>query len=248
MAIGVHLFADAHQHFPKGCDGYYSLLLLNASSPVGLSWQTSILPFVEQSALWGKVVAAHLAQPSGYSSEHLAVMATPVKLFVCPGEGRPTATDGFGIIYGLTTYRGVAGTHLGSNDGIFHVDLVVRPTDVTDGLSQTLLIGERPSGPNGDYGGWYANWGFQVCPLTQILPAGPFGWVPQEAVGCDPRVPSFAPGQPDSLCSVGHYWSVHPSGANFALADGSVRFIPYASSRLLPEMATRAGGEIIMVD
>jgi prepilin-type processing-associated H-X9-DG protein len=44
-----------------------------------------------------------------------------------------------------------------------------------------------------------------------------------------------------------HFWSPHPGGANFALADGSVRFLPYAANDVLPALATRAGGEVAAV-
>ena len=40
------------------------------------------------------------------------------------------------------------------------------------------------------------------------------------------------------------FWSLHPGGANFAFADGSVRFLPFAADSVLPALATRAGGEV----
>jgi prepilin-type processing-associated H-X9-DG protein len=41
-------------------------------------------------------------------------------------------------------------------------------------------------------------------------------------------------------------WSFHTGGANFALGDGSVRFFNYsAGTRVILDMSTRAGGEVI---
>ena len=34
-------------------------------------------------------------------------------------------------------------------------------------------------------------------------------------------------------------------GANFALADGAVRFLPYNADRILPALCTRSGGEVV---
>jgi prepilin-type processing-associated H-X9-DG protein len=40
-----------------------------------------------------------------------------------------------------------------------------------------------------------------------------------------------------------HFWSLHPGGAHFLFADGSVRFLAYSADSSLPALATRAGGE-----
>jgi prepilin-type processing-associated H-X9-DG protein len=63
----------------------------------------------------------------------------------------------------------------------------------------------------------------------------------------DDRCPSngyrFVPGRPGSQCDVYHFWSLHPGGANWLFADGSVRFLRYDADSVLPALATRAGGE-----
>lgn len=48
-------------------------------------------------------------------------------------------------------------------------------------------------------------------------------------------------------CDTFHFWSPHTAGSNFALCDGSVRFIPYTASNIMPALATRAGGELASV-
>lgn len=35
------------------------------------------------------------------------------------------------------------------------------------------------------------------------------------------------------------------SGANFAFADGSVRFLSYSANPIMPALATREGGEVV---
>ena len=45
------------------------------------------------------------------------------------------------------------------------------------------------------------------------------------------------------------YWSLHPGGANFLFADGSVRFIKeYVGFTIFKSLATRAGGEVLSSD
>lgn len=145
----------------------------------------------------------------------------------------------------MTSYLGVAGTERHQEDGIFHKNLAVRISDITDGTSNTLMIGERPAGPNGIYAGWYAWWGSSVCRSAQILPVGPNDWIPREGVGCRPEPISFRPGQIGNACDLNHYWSPHSTGANFAFADGSVRFLRYDADPIMPALATRAGGESV---
>ncbi|QDU22132.1 hypothetical protein ETAA1_41080 [Urbifossiella limnaea] len=42
-----------------------------------------------------------------------------------------------------------------------------------------------------------------------------------------------------------HFWSPHPGGANFALADASVRFLRYDADAVMPALASRAGSEAV---
>jgi prepilin-type processing-associated H-X9-DG protein len=44
-----------------------------------------------------------------------------------------------------------------------------------------------------------------------------------------------------------HFWSLHSGGANFAFADGSVRFLRYEAAAIMPALATRAGGEVVVL-
>ncbi|MBY0230310.1 MAG: DUF1559 domain-containing protein, partial [Gemmataceae bacterium] len=69
--------------------------------------------------------------------------------------------------WALKTYVGVAGTGLFADDGIFHYGLEVRMVAITDGASNTLMIGERPPGPQGYGGGWYTRQGC-TCPSNAI--------------------------------------------------------------------------------
>jgi prepilin-type processing-associated H-X9-DG protein len=227
---------------PQGCaylDHRDPLYFQNQST---LSWQTSILPYVEQDALWELAWQAHRQDPSGAGPLHARVGSHPVPIYLCPAE--PQQTGGWDELrWGLTSYQGVAGTSVWRKDGIFHKDFTVRFADVTDGTSNTLMIGERPPGPRGIYGAWYDDWGNTVCPLSAILSAGKINsWAPDD---CLPVPGPLRSGRIDNVCDVTHFWSLHINGANFAFADGSVRFLPYSASTVLPGLATRAGGEVV---
>lgn len=57
----------------------------------------------------------------------------------------------------------------------------------------------------------------------------------------------FSAGALGRYCSVFHYWSLHSGGANFAFCDGSVRFLAYSANSMLSALASRAGGEIVLI-
>ena len=60
-----------------------------------------------------------------------------------------------------------------------------------------------------------------------------------------PPVAFFQRGDLKNACSINYLWSHHPNGSNFALGDGSVRFISYTASQLLLPLSTREGGESV---
>jgi prepilin-type processing-associated H-X9-DG protein len=46
-------------------------------------------------------------------------------------------------------------------------------------------------------------------------------------------------------CGALHFWSTHGAGSNFAFADGSVHFLRNSAATILPQLATRAGAEVV---
>jgi prepilin-type processing-associated H-X9-DG protein len=63
-----------------------------------------------------------------------------------------------------------------------------------------------------------------------------------------PRLFGGGPFNVNDLCSFDQLWSFHTGGANFALGDGSVRFIAYSGNAIIMTyLATRAGGEVVEV-
>jgi hypothetical protein len=55
----------------------------------------------------------------------------------------------------------------------------------------------------------------------------------------------WGPGDPNNFCNVNHYWSPFVAGGNWGFGDGSVRFIGYSASPVMPALATRNGGEVV---
>jgi prepilin-type N-terminal cleavage/methylation domain-containing protein/prepilin-type processing-associated H-X9-DG protein len=115
---------------------------------------------------------------------------------------------------------------------------------VTDGLSNTVMIGERPPSPDFRYG-WWLQSGFDVRVGSQenyITYWDSNG----NGTGTSCVQPAyFGPGNNTNYCSFNHLWSWHTGGGNFAFGDGSVRFLTYSANQILIPLSTRAGGEAV---
>jgi prepilin-type N-terminal cleavage/methylation domain-containing protein/prepilin-type processing-associated H-X9-DG protein len=135
----------------------------------------------------------------------------------------------------------------------------VRMGQVTDGLSNTLMVGERPPSKDLIFGWWFAGFGISgdgdgdvVLGISERFENGFMGYHDPQGHPCsqgnrDPNNPTaykLSPGDLNNQCDQFHYWSLHTGGANFLLGDGSVRFLSYQTSPIVQRaMATRAGGE-----
>jgi prepilin-type processing-associated H-X9-DG protein len=144
-----------------------------------------------------------------------------------------------------------------TRDGLFSLDATVRLADVTDGTSNTFLFGERAH-RDPEYDRIAVAWPNGYFPLAQMgawadvvagQNGGPlFTLTLSTAVSINYQVPpDTAVGdsavRDDRLCAFG---SLHPGGANFALVDGSVRFVSEQTPLdILQALSTRAGGEAI---
>lgn len=254
LGVACQNFHAAHGHYPQGVSYPFSKSEFEKEHiHAGISWQTSILPFLEQDAIWRQAWAAHVANPNGNDLLHNAVAAHRIPAFRCPSDPRMhgiySDPNDF-MTWGLTNYLGVAGENFKSNDGMFHPDYRITAQIVLDGTSNTLFIGERPTAPNGNRSTWYSDWGTYRFFSGQIMAVSEL-WannIKADYLGCPTHVTVFEAGIYDNPCHHGHYWSLHPGGANFAFADGSVRFLRYSAAEILPALATAAGRESVVLE
>ena len=131
-----------------------------------------------------------------------------------------------------------------SRDGVLYLNSATRIAEITDGTSNTLLVGERPPSTDLIFGWWFAGYGQDGTGSCDVV----LGAAEKNVYGygCPAGPYTFAPGNPNNQCDQFHYWSNHTGGANFLLGDASVRFLSYsAGAVVLPLMATRSGGEVL---
>jgi prepilin-type N-terminal cleavage/methylation domain-containing protein/prepilin-type processing-associated H-X9-DG protein len=266
IAIACHNYHDVNGFMPMALDGsdrpsYFT----SPSHHWYWSWLTAVLPYVEQDNLyrvgdtWDNT-GTNYTWP--WSSTNLA-LATPVKTWSCPTDTRQLlAHDESGYKVAFTGILAVRGTMQRLNDGVV-CSVKVKMTAISDGTSNTLLVGERP--PSGDwyFGWWFAGAGYynpNFVPRQNGTGDVVLGTADTEfptalihpyngGYSCPANKYQFGPGKLTENCDMAHFWSLHSGGANFANADGSVRFLRYGiDPAVMTALGTRAGGEVFNLD
>jgi prepilin-type N-terminal cleavage/methylation domain-containing protein/prepilin-type processing-associated H-X9-DG protein len=243
MGLALHAYHDSNGAFPSG---YY-----NSGAYQYTGWQFQLLPNLEQNAIWTSGSNYLKANPGDTQSGSFPAAGFVLQGYVCPSNTRPTTTifTDTGATIELTSYLGCAGTTSAnpvSGDGVLFLNSKVRITDIADGTSNTIAVGERPA--TGDL---FFGWGFapfgtgagdgdnllgtRDTPLTANM-----GDVTTNVGLQPPKQPNNSTTEIDGA----HFWSFHTGGANFLYADGSVRFLSYSADSVLPALGTRSNGEV----
>lgn len=220
------------------------------------TWPVRLLPYLDQVPLWQQTIWAYRVTLDVNQNPPHVGRTIVLKMYACPADHRLTEpiTDDRGYTAAYGSYEGVGGgvsRSMGGYDGAMRALTGVRLTEVSDGTSNTLLVGERPPWGRLYCGTWYGT----AIPNDEVFndPTWAGGTISSIHVfrgdnwrGC--RGPfRFGPGRLDNRCDVLHFWSLHSGGANFAFCDGSVRFLPYSAEPVMVPLATRAGGEVVTV-
>jgi prepilin-type N-terminal cleavage/methylation domain-containing protein len=265
LALACHSYHDTNNKLPTGRYGDYDNWAAFGGpfeDSTSWSWLADLLPYIEQEnvARQGGIPQTPLAQSSATGQT--------IKLFLCPSDqalgSSPYPERSHYMrtapLAGLTNYKGVQGANFcwgpwanpGTNgndcepwlhgDGLIYPMVWERPkrlTDVTDGTSNTFLIGEdvwdRETVGPGLYGQGY-DWAHPVetCRTCAIPP--------------NLRQPDGSPLPANAWYLQHGFKSRHPRGLQFAFADASVHFVsdsvPLGIYRAL---ATIAGGEVAVL-
>ena len=249
------------------------------SYPIDGYWgyQMRLAPYLEMENL-SKAITAYNQWPwwlmlPGMTGGQNTVVGQKFKIFSCPSDPRGALAyieGGSGNQHALTSYMGVTGrdsyketlagtgvptaggAKLQGQDGILYVNSKVRITDIVDGTTNTLMIGERPPASDLEYGWQWVAWGYDGAGFgTGDMLLG----VRERVTGINSKPGIYRSGNMTTNVDYDHYWSLHPGGAQWLMGDGSIRYISYAvgtnvvttvngiSVTLLEALASRAGGE-----
>jgi len=286
LGIALHAYHDTYAALPRGNYDWATPGNPPNVAPFQGSWDWSayILPFIEQGNAWNAAIA-YANVPGQWYSWNNPINATPEKMLTCPSDPRGSPIIAPGAVFGLpvnimcTSYLGNAGQKsqalTGPWDGVLYANSAITLVGITDGTSNTLLVGERPPSQDYDFGWAFASYGWDGHGVADALmtsndincPAQTAAqWdsaVNAGGVACDTTnyalKVGLQPGKTNVMCDAGHYWSYHPGGALFLMCDGSSRFVSYTagstvagtfngvSLTVLACLSTRAGGEVFNI-
>ncbi|HEY1187497.1 MAG TPA: DUF1559 domain-containing protein [Gemmata sp.] len=236
IGTALHHHHDVSKSFPIG-------MRRDGDPYPYLTWLARLLPHLERADLWAQTQSEYQRDSRFYAAPRHAPSAEAVSAFVCPSDGRAAGVVKEGFSVAFTHYLGVSGSALGAQDGVLLLNRAVALGDIRDGASNTLAVGERPPSPDSRWGWWYAGVGQEFTGDADMLLSARGARMTFRTPTCAFDSYPFRVGSVDNICDIFHFWSSHPGGANFAFADGSVRFLSYSANDVLPALATRAGGE-----
>jgi prepilin-type N-terminal cleavage/methylation domain-containing protein/prepilin-type processing-associated H-X9-DG protein len=236
IGLALHNYHDATGHFPPAFVGNPGTTPLNNPAPPGWGWGTWILPFIEQDNLYKQLNPTTNAIPGPLTDPATTPLGllcqTRINTYICPSDFRaPLLNDqrGFHAYSSYAAVGGSAGTSGNSlnQNGVMYQASKIRVAEITDGTSNTVVVGERAYGKQSYYVSptviyYGAVW-------TGVWAAGKDGSTMWTLTGGS----SFSPNRGNS--DKWNFSSWHPRGAQFVFADGSVRLIPDELSLALPQ-------------
>ncbi len=226
IGLALHSHLDTYKSFPTAGTIPWAGTPMGPPGKNGPGWAVQILPYIEQQALYD------LAKSSASGSADPTVRGTAISYYFCPSRrpAQPSSTGNalidyasatpadapnswdqfwYGDIWGVpanTTYNGILVRS--------ETNRISRDSNVTDGLSNTLAVGEKwvkstqyQSGAWHDDCGWTDGWDPDTVRYTGYQPLS------------DRRTPPTQEGH--------QFGSAHPAGMMFVLGDGSVRMIRF---------------------
>ena len=243
LALGLHNFHDNRQALPP-------MYVANWAN----CWPY-ILPYIEAGNVKYDLTKAY-SDPT-----NVPAMETQIKLLLCPSGPSQRDFTGSGLTPNIKTtdysacrispaYYPNHGVSVGSGNAYTGAmsDTTYSPlAAITDGTSNTILIGESAGWPKtmlkgAVYTGSNANtflgcpWSREDCVinLSHITVVNIFG------------ADNPCSGQVINCHNAFSFYSFHTDGANVALADGSTRMLRSSvTPALLASLVTRAGGEVL---
>jgi len=268
LGLALHNYHDAHNTLPPGYMRFLPYDSYSTFDGPGWGWGVMILPQLEQQGMYDALriderVLSDAADVLQYTQKQLSVFRCPSMPGGLINEELISSTGTEG--HALASYKGVfgdfntqwsdstddcpwvIGSCVSGGNGAFSANSSVRFRDFTDGLSNTVVVGEVPYEVTGtvDSSGSVINYKGTVW-------AGVSDEASQSNVAVIQTLRGHtASGSSESLYRVNgtsaySFGSHHDGGAQFLLGDGAVRFISEnLDESTINDLAARADHDVV---
>lgn len=240
LGLALHNYHSIHNRLPFGY-AYRSSVQGNES---GFGWGSMLLPSLDQAGLYGLL---NFEQPM-FSPVNLIARETRVAAMLCPDDSYSN-----GNFFEMGSERYAMASYVASfgppdlddtqekREGLFSRNSSTEFGHVTDGLSNTLMVGERTNGPfrigaaHGNHFNYETTWVGAVRDTSDAT--DDHGHTVLFQTG---HTPNHAESDDRDVSAP------HVGYANFLMGDGSVRSINESVDfQLYINLSTRSGGEAI---
>lgn len=245
LGLAMHSYHDTYNTLPYTTAAWGASGVTNSVDNRGWSWNSFILPYIEQQPVYSQINFSDFVPVNN----NRTLLKNPIPIGTCPSDGKLKRVRPYGLPTQPLYVEAVASSSYVTSGGPFNTGdpgmrgappslptqaargmfyyeaVTVRFAQVTDGLSNTIMLGEitfrdanTPQLAGGrDWNGiWYGSWfagsstpnGFNILSFQRTA---------ERAL----NVPRNSGDQPQRQ----GFHSLHPSGAQFTFGDGSVHFI-----------------------
>ena len=254
IGLALHNYESSNQTLPPGYVSAFDSTGTDLGT--GWGWASMMLPQLELSTGFAALNFLQNIELPGNQTVRLVIF----NVFLCPTDrvdpswpavdrdyltGAPTR-----VICQIapSNYVGMNGVSEPGPDGegVFFRNSQIAFRDITDGLSQTLAVGERshflgPATWTGSVTGALLYDGDGDMVGTPVVETGPGMVLGHSGEGAGPGANRSEPNQ---------FYSLHPGrGVNFLFADGHVAFLKATMNyKTYVALSTRSGNEVISGD
>ncbi|HEV3299626.1 MAG TPA: DUF1559 domain-containing protein [Planctomycetaceae bacterium] len=254
LGLALHNYHDIARTFPPGWIGVTNGVQ-DWNGANGWCWATLILPHLEQGNMYKQlnlrlsvtdpgnnaVYTANTLQANFRNPNDIGPETFTINTPSNPGPATPICklpTSNYVGNWGSTDADNVYSLPVGApavGNGVFYLNSRVRLRDITDGTSQTFLIGQHKTEEKqslsfgGDTFAWFSTW-VGVVPNAEASIS--------RVLGVADHVPNDPAHHQDDFSGI------YDLGAHFCFCDGSVTFISENMDKAtFQSMATIQGGE-----
>jgi prepilin-type N-terminal cleavage/methylation domain-containing protein/prepilin-type processing-associated H-X9-DG protein len=258
VGVGLHNYESAHGYFPDGIENYTvgvpcsmpkKTTPWSISGTTGWSWGAYILPYIEEGTVYSQINFKYPSQMH-VPAQNFKAGGMKVAVFLCPSDrkGYELTACCSGISNGGSPAEDLAKTNMAGvadsrdwtcdpdkswgrtdADGVMYQVSQTPLKKITDGTSQTLLVGEVVGslGSTDNFGFYWVTW--------NVLHTA-------NGINLASRIEPLRWNSVDE----GSFASFHPGGCHFVYCDGHATFLSEDIDKVtLAALTTRAGEEVL---